>query len=139
MLVSRAFLETIGLMCEDYFMYFEELDWAARARGFFSLAFASDAHVYHKQGASLGSSSDPMARSFEADMYGIRNRIAVTRRHFPYALPTVYLGLIVSALNRVRRRQWDRACMVVRSMLGMDCSSASPTDAPKEGSRFKVR
>jgi GT2 family glycosyltransferase len=32
MLVSKQFLETIGLMSEEYFLYFEELDWTLRAR-----------------------------------------------------------------------------------------------------------
>ena len=34
-LVSKAFLERVGLLQEDYFLYFEELDWAVRARGAF--------------------------------------------------------------------------------------------------------
>ena len=28
MMVSRRFLEAIGLMDESYFLYFEEMDWA---------------------------------------------------------------------------------------------------------------
>src|ERR1039457_7240110 len=32
-LVSRSFLETVGLMEESYFLYFDELDWAMRAKG----------------------------------------------------------------------------------------------------------
>ena len=40
MLASRAFLENVGLMEESYFLYFEELDWALRARGKFDLAYA---------------------------------------------------------------------------------------------------
>ncbi len=31
MLVSRSFLENVGLMSEEYFIYCEELDWAMRA------------------------------------------------------------------------------------------------------------
>jgi hypothetical protein len=37
MLVGREFLEAVGLMEESYFLYFEELDWAKRARGKFTL------------------------------------------------------------------------------------------------------
>lgn len=32
MLVSRKFLNDVGLMCEDYFLYFEELDWSLRGK-----------------------------------------------------------------------------------------------------------
>ena len=41
MLASRRFLETVGLLQPDYFLYFEELDWAARARGRFRLGYAA--------------------------------------------------------------------------------------------------
>jgi GT2 family glycosyltransferase len=32
MFVSKDFLYDVGLMCEDYFLYYEELDWAIRGR-----------------------------------------------------------------------------------------------------------
>ena len=38
MLASRTFLERVGLMEESYFLYFEELDWAMRAKGKLSSA-----------------------------------------------------------------------------------------------------
>jgi len=117
MLVSRQFLTSIGLMAEDYFLYYEELDWALRARGLFSLSFAAESVVYHKQGATLGSRPDAKDRSDLADYYGIRNRLLVTRRYFPLALPTVYLGLIITLLKRVRNGQGRRALMVVGLML----------------------
>lgn len=57
MLVSRRFLETVGLLCEDYFLYYEELDWACRGQGKFKLAYAPDSHVFHKVGAAAGNGS----------------------------------------------------------------------------------
>ena len=35
MLISRDFLDGVGLMSEDYFLYGEEIDWATRAKGTF--------------------------------------------------------------------------------------------------------
>ncbi|ADI15956.1 glycosyltransferase family 2 protein [Truepera radiovictrix] len=118
MLVSRPFLETIGLMQEDYFLYFEELDWAVRARGRFALAYAPQSVVYHKEGASIGGNDRARAaKSFTADRYALQNRVRFTRRFYPYALPTVYLGLGVALINRVRRRQWDRVGLIARILL----------------------
>lgn len=114
MLVSRRLLEEIGLMCEDYFLYFEELDWATRAKGTFSLAFASRSVVYHKEGGTIGTKSDPMEKSFLSDYYSLRNRLVFTRKHHPAALPTVWLGLFVALANRLRRGQLDRAGMILR-------------------------
>lgn len=116
-LVSRQFLEDIGLMCEDYFLYFEETDWAMRAKGKYSLAYAPEAVVYHKVGASIGTSSDPRKKSLICDYYNIRNRLFFTGRYFPFALPTVYLVLIGTLLTRCVLGKWDRAKMILKLML----------------------
>jgi GT2 family glycosyltransferase len=116
-LVSRSFISTIGLMCEDYFLYFEEIDWIARARGRFSLAYAPDSIVFHKGGASAGTSTDSRRRSALSEYYGLRNRLLITKRLFPYALPTVYCGLVASLLNRLLRGQLRRAVMVLKFMV----------------------
>lgn len=117
LLVSRPFLETIGPMNEDYFLYYEEIDWACRARGRFTLAYAKDSIVYHKEGGSIGTSSDPTQRSPLADTYGVRNRIRFIRRFYPLALPSVYVALVGAIVNRIRRGQADRIPMVLRAML----------------------
>jgi GT2 family glycosyltransferase len=119
LLVTREFIETVGFMAEDYFLYFEELDWVRRARGRFALAYARESIVYHKEGGSIGTRSVAAQRSRLADEYGVRNRIRFTRRFHPYALPTVYLGLIGAIANRIRRRQFDRVGMILRAMLGL--------------------
>ena len=117
-LASRSFLEGVGLLQDDYFLYFEELDWAARARGTFRLGYASRSVVYHKEGSSSGGTGRAKAaKSYTADLYALKNRVRFTRRFYPYALPTVYLGLGVALLNRVRRRQWNRVALVARIML----------------------
>ena len=53
MVASRAFYESVGPLREDYFLYYEEVDWALRRTA--PLAWAADAPVYHKGGASIGS------------------------------------------------------------------------------------
>jgi GT2 family glycosyltransferase len=120
MLVSRRFLEEIGLLCEDYFLYFEEADWAIRANGRFSLGYAPQSIVYHKVGGSIGTSSNPARKSYVSDFYNIRNRLLFTRRFYPAALPTVRLVIIGALLLRLCMGKWDRAVMILRLL----CSSA---------------
>ena len=112
-LASRPLLEEVGLMSEDYFLYYEEVDWATRAKGRYMLAFAPKSIVYHKEGGSIGSSSEGAKKSRLADYYGVRNRLLYTRIHAPEALPSVYLGLLITVANRVRRRQWARIPMIL--------------------------
>lgn len=119
MLIKRKVLESIGLLGEDYFLFFEELDYAQRLKGKYMISCACDSIVYHKEGASIGAkASKPKENSYISDYYTIRNRILVTKKYFPYCLPTVYLGLFVAIFNRIRRKQYDRVKMIVKLMLG---------------------
>ncbi len=121
LLASRPFLQDIGLISEDYFLYFEELDWAMRLRPRYTLAYAPHSIVYHKEGASINGCSGK-SKSLLSDYYFIRNRLVFTRKFFPYALPTVYLGLLVSLFRRILRRQWSSA----RLVFGIMCGQRSP-------------
>jgi GT2 family glycosyltransferase len=103
LLVSRSFLNSIGLMSEEYFLYFEELDWAVRARGQYSLAYAEKSIVYHKVGASTdsGSSSGNTASLY----FMFRNSLLFTLKYFPLALPLVALRTTaIYALKRLGAR-----------------------------------
>lgn len=118
MFVSRQFLDETGLMCEDYFLYFEEADWAVRAEKRFKLAFAPDSIVYHKVGGSIGTSSNPAKKSYTCDYFNIRNRLLFTRRFYPKALPVIYVVLIGALLLRLLLGKWDRVVMIVNLLLG---------------------
>jgi len=118
--VSRDFLEQIGLMCEDYFLFFEETDWAARSKGRFRLAYAQESVVYHKVGQSIGTSSVPSKKSLTCDFFALRNRLKFSRCYYPYTLPTIYVGLMFSLLIRCLSGRWDLAGMILDIMCGRD-------------------
>jgi GT2 family glycosyltransferase len=63
MLVSREFLLDVGLMCEDYFLYFEEADWAMRARNRYKLVYAPESVVYHVSSLPAAISRMPCRQS----------------------------------------------------------------------------
>jgi len=53
MLIPRAALERVGLLDEDYFAYWEETDWCARAREMgLKCYYVPDAKVWHKAARS---------------------------------------------------------------------------------------
>ncbi len=114
LLVRTAFVQRIGLLCEDYFLYFEEIDWATRGRGQYGLAYAPRSRVYHKEGRTAGSSSHPMSRTTSAETFLIRSRIVYTRKFKRWALPTVCLAVGVALLSRIRRGQWARMMPMIR-------------------------
>jgi GT2 family glycosyltransferase len=100
-LVSRNFLEDVGLINERYFLYFEELDWTLRAAGRYRFAYSSRSLVYHRGGAATGAST--AKKSSTGEYYGTRGRILFTRSFYFYALPTVLLAIGISALVQFLR------------------------------------
>jgi GT2 family glycosyltransferase len=54
MLVSRSFLENVGLMSEEYFIYCEEPDWAMRGRVRWAFLYSHDAVVITREARRSG-------------------------------------------------------------------------------------
>jgi GT2 family glycosyltransferase len=114
MLVRRSFLEQIGLMDEQYFLYFEEIDWATRAKSQFKLAYSKSSIVYHKEGGATGSHRVLSRRSAWSEFYSVRNRVLFTRKHCPIALPSVLCAISMSALFRLLGRRWENLRALIR-------------------------
>ena len=113
MLVSKEFIKETGLMCEDYFLYFEELDWVLRGSGKgFGIGFAYESSVFHKMGSSIGSAEKGKEKSEVSDYYSLKNRITFTKKFYPGSLWSVYLSFAAVFINRIKRRQWKRIKMV---------------------------
>jgi N-acetylglucosaminyl-diphospho-decaprenol L-rhamnosyltransferase len=105
MLVGRTFYEKTGPMAEDYFLYCEEVDWCLRAAAQrLKLGYASDARVLHHQGTTTGSSTSLKARSWISVYLDERNKMLLTRRHFPVRLPVAAIAaLFLIALRYLRK------------------------------------
>jgi GT2 family glycosyltransferase len=122
LLVSKKFLEEVGLLSEDYFLYFEETDWALRSKGRFTMAYAPNSLVYHKIGRSIGTRTDPRHKSLVCDYYAIRNRLLFTRRYFPLALPTIYLSVFTALVVRLLLGRAQQALMIWKLLCGSNDS-----------------
>ncbi len=118
MLVSVDFINDIGLMNEEYFLYHEEVDWSTRAIGKYSMAYAEQSIVYHKDGGSTGSTKT-QATSL-ADYYSTRGILIYTKKYFPIAMPVIYLKLIYAIFQRLRRNQFDRIPWILALMLNQE-------------------
>ena len=118
-MASRQFLETVGLMDERYFLYCEEQDWAYGAKGRFDFCYASDAVVWHKEGASSGH----CRKNFNPRRlwYLLRSRLLLQWKWPPITLPVVSLCCIFAGVRLVLRRlTWEN----IRYMLGKSRSNS---------------
>lgn len=96
MVASRAFYEAAGPMPEDYFLYYEEVDWAMR-RGDLPLAYAEGAVVYHRAGTSIGSPRLDRPASPFSLYFKHRGRMRFVRRHLPASRASATLYSLAKA------------------------------------------
>jgi GT2 family glycosyltransferase len=121
MFMRKDVLERVGPLSEDYFLFYEELDYAVRARLFgYGLAWCRQSIVYHKGGMTTGSKSSVRRRKSRiAEYYSTLSALRFTKTFWPGLLPFVFLiRLVLKAVyfvlsNDVRlfgplcRAYWD--------------------------------
>ncbi len=113
--LTRRCIERIGLMPEEYFLYFEEIDIAlqCRRKGM-DFAICSDAVVYHKESVSI-KQENRRVNAF-SDFYALRNRLLIAQKYHPRMLPTVYAGLLFSLILRLKRREFQSVRNILKIM-----------------------
>jgi N-acetylglucosaminyl-diphospho-decaprenol L-rhamnosyltransferase len=73
--VTRACIAEIGYPMEDYFLYFEDVEWGMRAKSAGLLTRADDSVVLHKHGTTIGSAASRKERSRLAVFLEARNSL----------------------------------------------------------------
>jgi GT2 family glycosyltransferase len=106
MMIRRNVFEAIGLLDEGYFLYYEEVDFCARAAtAGFKVCFVPQARIVHFEGQATGIGQ--IARRRGAYWYDSRRRFFVKR----YGLPGLIAGDMLWAIGRLT--------YVVRRALGL--------------------
>ena len=117
MFVSREFLLDVGMMSEEYFLYNEENDWAARGRQKgWKVGVAVKSKVYHKQGTSTGNSPKKSRWHVTAMQYKYRGKIRLYKKYYRRQLPFLYFHLITRSLRSVMRGNFDETRVIYASI-----------------------
>jgi GT2 family glycosyltransferase len=115
LVVKNSYFEKVGMMHDDYFLYFEEIEWITRGVKYFGnnsfWDICKDFIVIHKEGASTGSSK---TKSQLSDFYYFRNRILFTKKYFPQYISTLYFSIFLGLSKRIVKFQWKRVWMVIK-------------------------
>lgn len=87
--VRREVFENVGLLCEDYFLFYEELDFCMRTRRKgYDVGWCRESVVYHKGSASIGVYDGTNAEKIaEANYYENLGTLIITKKFFPHLLP----------------------------------------------------
>ncbi len=97
MMIPQVVLKKVGQMSEIFFLYYEELDWAARFRKYgYEVHYDGKAEIYHKESVSTGKNS-----AFKT-YYLYRNRLLYIRRNyggFRWLIASAFFVLISSPVH----------------------------------------
>lgn len=122
MFVSRTFIDRAGLMPEDYFLYYEEMDWCMR-RGDLPLLLCVTAAVHHDGGHSIGSATINQGPSPMSSYFMGRSRMRFVRRYRPAALPITFVYSAAKACRYILRGQYGAGFALLRGIMGMGPSA----------------
>lgn len=117
MVASRAFYEKVGPMREDYFLYYEEVDWALR-RGELPLAYCPDALVYHHGGSAIGSATHNRPASPFALYFKHRARMMFLRRFLPSSVLSAHAWSLAKAGQFMVQGFWSEARALLAGAFG---------------------
>lgn len=100
MMIKRECIEKAGLMAENFFLYYEEMDWCDHIkRAGYEVWVVASALIYHKESLSVGKVSALK------EYFMNRNRILFIRRNAPLFARLffyVYFTVFVATRNVVR-------------------------------------
>lgn len=105
LMVKREVFEAIGLMDEDYFLYYEETDFCLQARRVgWDCWYVPQSRVFHVAGASTGLvDRPPEPRRLPRYWFESRRRYFIKNHSRLYAIATDLVWIVSHALWRVRR------------------------------------
>jgi N-acetylglucosaminyl-diphospho-decaprenol L-rhamnosyltransferase len=106
MFVSKDYIKTVGVMDEDFFVYYEDVEWSLR-RGSFRLGYAHDSVVHHLAGSTSGSAGPRSKRSRFSIYLSERNRVILAKKRYPAVWPLfAFVALLQTLEFLVRFRSW---------------------------------
>lgn len=112
MLINKMVFNTVGLMDEQYFVYYDDNDFVLRAKNKgFKIFYLPDIEVYHKVSISTGG-----AESLFSIYYLNRNRIYFIKKHYSFPLKQIAFAhtLLTKSIrylmyDKLRQRQLAKA------------------------------
>ena len=115
MFVRRDFILDVGLLDENYFLYYEEIDWALRGKlKNWKIGYVHGAKIFHKEGASIGSSASVISKSDLATYHGIRSKIIFIKKHFKHKRNVIIFLMLISLANRILHGKFKNAIKVLK-------------------------
>jgi len=118
MMIEANKLAKVGRMSEMFFLYYEELDWAARFKqAGYPVHYVGTAEIYHKESVSTGKNS-----AFKT-FYIYRNRFLYIRRNyhgFRWLIAASFFVLISCSVHMLKygmKREWGHVSSIWKALV----------------------
>lgn len=100
MIVRKQFIEDVGMMNEEYFLFFEELDWIERGKKKgWSINYNPSINILHAHGGSTLRKDNDI--SLFSTKCSFRSRVLFTKKFHIMFLPFVLATCTISCLVRI--------------------------------------
>ena len=117
MMVRKEAIEKAGLMAENFFLYYEEVDWCEQIKHKgFEAWVCTEAVIYHKESISVGK------KSRLKEYFMNRNRILFIRRNAPFFKKCVFYSYFIAmvvprnVLAYVKEKKYDFIPMLFKAL-----------------------
>ncbi len=124
------YISDVGLMCTDYFLYFEELDWVIRGKkAGYKISVCLNSSVFHKQGIATGKSitQKKLPAFIACLMYS--NLLKFYLKFYPWLYPVALLKLFTKMVINLFKLNYKEALLILKIMFGFrNCTFYKNTD-----------
>ena len=115
MFCHTSLIKKIGMMPEDYFLYYEDIDWCITAQkaGFRNYT-CTKSIIYHKQGLSTGAKLLTKDSHLKNKKHLYLSYLKLYRKHYKWLLPIAYLILIKQLLGMIYHQKYNEAKVIIK-------------------------
>ncbi len=135
MMLRSKDIQKVGLMSEMFFLYYEELDWAARFKhAGFTVNYVGNVEIFHKESVSTGKNS--AIKTY----YIYRNRLLYIRRNYTgikwLVAATFFIGISSSVhiMKHLLKKEYAHAKSIWKALIWNITHSSKKEPVPNSAS-----
>jgi GT2 family glycosyltransferase len=117
LLTHTDVLKETGLLCEDYFLFYEELDFARRLqKAGYALVFCKTTSILHKHGVSINDGTKKNGATPLADFHHFRSEFIFVRKFYRSYLPLYLFVCGLQLTNRLIKGRFKNIPYVIKGV-----------------------
>ncbi len=115
MFCHSSLIHKIGLMPDNYFLYYEDIDWCITAqKAGFKNSTCTKSLVYHKQGISTGAKLLANDRDLKNKKHLYLSYLKFYKKHYKLLLPVAYFILLKQLAGKIIHNNLPEAKLILQ-------------------------